>query len=250
MDANVITVPMKDFKHDVAAMAKAVRPGTKAVFVANPNNPTGTYNTRAELDAFLTAVKNRAEKNLPLIILDEAYYEYARLEKDYPEMLEKLSLWPNLILLRTFSKIYGLAGLRVGYAFASPEIVSYLERVRPPFNINSVAQAAAEASLKDGAQVLKSGRLVQKEKKYLYEKLNTMKISFIPSAANFILVNVSPSQGMDVFNELLKKGVIVRAMDEYDFPYHIRVTIGLPEENRRFIRALSEVLKLQSGERR
>ncbi len=247
MDSKVISVPMKELKHNIISMADAVGPNTKAIFIANPNNPTGTYNTKNEFNEFLNIVKQRAVFNLPLIILDEAYYEYARLEKDYPETFGYLADWPNLIILRTFSKIYGLAGLRIGYAFASKEIVSYMERVRPPFNISSLAQVAAIKSLEDSVQVTKSLSLVKKEKKYLYAQFNKMNVRFVPSAANFILVDTSPLKGAEVFDFLLKEGVIIRAMNEYKFPNHIRVSIGLKEENEKFVEAFKKMKKTIGG---
>jgi histidinol-phosphate aminotransferase len=239
MGCGVITVPMKAFKHDLAAMARAVNEKTKAVFVANPNNPTGTYNTRTEVEEFLKKISSR--RNPPLVIMDEAYYEYARAEKGYPETLAYLDRYPTLVVLRTFSKIYALAGLRVGYGFAAPEVVDYLDRIRPPFNINLLAQEAAIASLNDPRQVSDSLRLVLREKAYLYAELKRRAVPFIPSAGNFVLMDMSPSAGKDVFNRLLRKGVIVRAMDEYKLPNHIRVSIGLPEENRMFLRALDAI---------
>ncbi len=241
MGCGVITVPMKGFAHDLDAMAKAVGPKTKAVFIANPNNPTGTYNTTGEFEAFME--KMGALRTPPLVVMDEAYYEYARVMGDYPETVSFLPRYQNLIVLRTFSKIYALAGLRVGYGFASPEIVGYIDRLRPPFNINALAQAAAVESIKDASQVKRGLDLVTKERAKLACELRQMGLSFIPSAGNFLLVDVAPLRGRDVFQQLLKKGVIVRAMDEYSYPNHVRVTIGLPSENMMFVKAMRTVLK-------
>ena len=243
MGCRLITIPMKKYTHDLAAMANAVTDRTKAVFIANPNNPTGTYNKAAELEEFLKKVNERRGENPPIIVLDEAYYEYARPEKDYPESLKYLKDFPNIIILRTFSKVYGLAGLRIGYGFSSETIIDYIERVRPPFNVNLLGQIAALVSLKDNAQVKRGVSLSQKGKKYFYRELFKMKIPCVPSAANFVLIDVNPYNGRDIFKELLKKGVIVRSMDEYDLPNFIRVTIGLDEQNRFFFKALSEVMK-------
>ncbi|MHB9154747.1 MAG: histidinol-phosphate transaminase [Endomicrobiales bacterium] len=241
MGCRVKTVPMKGFTHDLAAMAKAAGPRTKAIFIANPNNPTGTYNTKAEWESFLKALHARG-KDQPLVIVDEAYYEYARPQEGYPETQGYLAAYPHLVILRTFSKIYGLAGLRVGYGFASRDVVDYLDRIRPPFNVNSLAQVAAVASLGDDGQVDRSMALIQEQKKYLYRALGRMNVPFVPTAANFILINVSPRSGQEVFRELLRLGIIVRAMDEYQYPSHVRVTIGLPSENKSFINALKKVI--------
>jgi len=241
MGSKVISVPMKNFKHDLSAMAKAITSKTKAIFVANPNNPTGTYNTKAEVEEFLKSVFS--SQSSALIVFDEAYYEYARVERDYPETINFYRKYKNIIILRTFSKIYGLAGLRVGYAIANPEIVSFIDRIRPPFNVNSIAQAVVEKALKDTKNLKESLKLVEEGKKYLYSELEKIGLKFVPSSANFILIDVSPNKGFDIFQSLLKLGIIVRAMDEYDFPNHIRVTIGKPEENKKFIDGLRKVLK-------
>lgn len=243
MGSKVVSIPMKNYKHDLSAMAEAVNGNTKAIFVANPNNPTGTYNTKAEFEEMLAILSTKQLNCMPLLIMDEAYYEYARVEKDYPETLGYFEKYPNLVVLRTFSKIYALAGLRAGYGFASKELVDYIDRIRPPFNLNSVAQAAAIASLADAAQVSKGLAVIKKEKKYLYGELKKLGISFIPSAANFILMEIKPFTGKEVFLNLLKLGVIARAMDEYLFPNFIRVSIGLPEENRMFIASVKKLLK-------
>jgi histidinol-phosphate aminotransferase len=245
MGSKVVTVPMKQYTHDLPAMAEAVTPRTKAVFICNPNNPTGTYNTTAELERFLNRVRAKAGADMPLVIVDEAYYEYAQVEKDYPQTLAYLSRYPNLIVLRTFSKVYALAGLRVGYGFAAPGIVDFIDRIRPPFNVNSIAQVAAVASLGDAGQVTKGVRLVVQQKNYLYREFQRLAIPYVPSASNFVLFDVSPFSGKEIFTRLLKEGVIARAMDEYDYPQHVRVTVGLPEENKFFIKALTKVMGKQ-----
>lgn len=243
LGSKVVQVPMKDYAHDLDAMLAAVNSKTKAVFIANPNNPTGTYNADAEFARFIQGLAAKPLENTPLVVMDEAYYEYARTIPDYPETLDYLSRYPNLVILRTFSKIYGLAGLRVGYGFASKEVVDYIDRVRPPFNVNIAAQAASVASLKDAKQVSRSVKLVRKEMQYICSELKKLQVPYVPSAGNFLLVETEPLKGADVFKSLLKKGVIVRAMDEYDFPCHIRVSVGLHSENALFIKALKEVLK-------
>jgi len=244
MGSKAVVVPMKNgFTHDLKAMSKACTKKTKAVFVTNPNNPTGTYNTRAELSAFLKGLPLNKYGVKPLVFLDEAYFEYASLKKDYPDGLEFLKDNPNLIIFRTFSKVYGLAGLRVGYGFADECVVDYIERTRPPFNVNILAQAAAVVSIKDREQVKKGQKLVKTGKDYLYKELKKLNVKYIDSAANFVLVNVSPLKGKDFFREMLKEGVIIRAMDEYELYDWVRVTIGLPSENRMFIQKLKKVLK-------
>ncbi|MCB4791399.1 MAG: histidinol-phosphate transaminase [Elusimicrobia bacterium] len=240
MNCRVINVPMRQYTHDLSKMAQAITSKTKIVFVANPNNPTGTCNNENEIKEFLKSVSEKP--SAPLVVFDEAYYEYAKIQRDYPDTLKLLTSYPNIIILRTFSKIYGLAGLRVGYGFASKEIVDYLDRVRPPFNVNMIAQEAAAVSLTDKEQVNKSIKLVQEGKKYLYKELAKLNIDFIPSCTNFILMDVSPNLGQNVFQKLLKKGIIVRAMNEYEYPNHIRVTIDLPRNNRLFTKALKNVI--------
>ena len=243
MNSKVINVPMKNYKHDLDAMADAVNGNTKAIFIANPNNPTGTYNTKAEFDAFINRLISYSLALPPLVIMDEAYYEYARSEKDYPETLDYLAKYPNLVILRTFSKVYALAGLRAGYGFASKDIIDYIDRIRPPFNLNSLVQVAGAASLCDVSQLKKGTNLVIKGKTALYKELKKLGIPYIPSAANFILMEIRPFSGKEVFEKLLRLGVIVRAMDEYDLPNFVRVSIGLPEENKTFINAVKQLLK-------
>lgn len=243
MGSTVKTVPMKGLTHDLAAMAAAVTSRTKAVFVTNPNNPTGTYNTRAELERFLAAVAKRGGKCPPLVIIDEAYYEYASCLKDYPQTMKYLAKYPNLIVLRTFSKAYGLAGMRVGYGFAAPEIVDFIERIRPPFNISLPSQAAAVAALDDAAHMRKSVALVEQQKKVLYAGFKKLGIPYVPTAANFVLIDVQPALGRDVFKNLLRRGIIIRAMDEYRLPNHVRITVGLPVENKLLLKELAAVLK-------
>ncbi|HOW27071.1 MAG TPA: histidinol-phosphate transaminase [Elusimicrobiota bacterium] len=236
MGSRVVSVPMKDLTHDLSALAAAVTPRTKFVFVANPNNPTGTYNTASEVEDFLGRLPDSV-----LPVIDEAYFEFARVRKDYPDSIDYFRKGRRLITLRTFSKIYGLAGLRVGYGVAPADIVQTLDRVRPPFNVSSAAQAAAEAALDDDAHVRKTVKLVEKEKARVAKVLKSMKIEWTPSAGNFLLLDVSPRRGEEVFQALLREGVIVRPLDEYGLPRHIRVTLGLPEENDLFLKALKGV---------
>ena len=244
MGSKSVIVEMKDgFIYDLEAIAKACNKNTKAIFITNPNNPTGTYNTKVELEKFFKKIPKNKYGVKPIVIIDEAYFEYAALIKDYPNGLNYLKENPNLIVLRTFSKIYALAGLRVGYGFASKEIVSYIERMRPTFNVNLLAQVAAIASIKDKDQVIKGQKLINQEKDFLYKEFKKLKIDYIPSVANFILIKTTPLKGKDCFKALLKEGVIIRAMDEYQLPDWVRITIGLPEENKLFIKKLKKVLK-------
>ncbi|MDD5756300.1 MAG: aminotransferase class I/II-fold pyridoxal phosphate-dependent enzyme, partial [bacterium] len=204
-------------------------------FIINPNNPTGTYASERELVEFFQGLREYI-----IVVFDEAYYEYAT-QKDYPQTLDYLRKGKNVIILRTFSKIYALAGLRVGYGLAGEELISYLERVRPPFNVNSLAQVAAEVSLDDKQQIKRSLALVEKEKKKLYRELDKLSITYIPSAANFVLIDLKREAG-EISKKLLASGVIVRPMGEYKLPTCIRVTIGLPAENNRFVSALRKLL--------
>lgn len=236
MGAKVVTVPMREMTHDLEAMAAAVTDRTKFVFVANPNNPTGTYNTVRELEEFLITLPGWV-----VPVIDEAYFEYARVNKDYPDSAAFFKAGRNLITLRTFSKIHGLAGLRVGYGVASEAIVQTLDRVRPPFNISIPAQAAAVAALGDASQVSRSLKLVAAEKRKIQKALDAWRVKWTPSAGNFLLVDVAPQRGQEVFMALLRQGVVVRAMDEYGFANHVRVTIGKPDENKIFLKAFEKV---------
>jgi histidinol-phosphate aminotransferase len=244
MGADVISVPMNGFTHNLSAMAEAVRPDTKIIFIANPNNPTGTYNTQQELETLLQRVDGLRVQGHPiLVVVDEAYYEFASaLERNYPKTLELQRRYANLVVLRTFSKVYALAGLRVGYGFADPDVIAALDRVRPPFNVSTIGQVAAEASLRDRAQIQRGVKLVKEGRKQVLPVLAKQGLVVVPSLGNFVLIDVSPRLGADVFEALLDRGVIVRALDEYGYPNHIRVTFGLPVENRLFLKALEEVL--------
>ncbi len=235
MGARVVTVPMRGYTHDVAAMAEAVTPNTRLVFIANPNNPTGTAVTMAELDAYFERVSD-----LAITVLDEAYAEFVT-DRRYESGLRWFRKGRNVMVLRTFSKIHGLAGLRVGYGVGRADVVHYLDRIRPPFNVNGPAQAAALAALEDRAHVARSLNLVEKERPRMQRALEALGLEVVPSVANFLLVGVG-RPGKVVFVNLLKRGIIVRAMDEYGYPEHIRVTIGRSNENARFLSALKEVL--------
>jgi len=221
-----VQVPLKDYTHNLAAMADALTPATKLVFIANPNNPTGTMNGKDEFDRMMERIPDNV-----LVVIDEAYYEYVS-DPDYADSMKHLRSGKNVLILRTFSKIYGLAGLRIGYGIAKKEILTAMNRLRAPFNTNTPAQKAALAALADKEHVALSRKVNEAGKEYLYRELRSLGAAFVPTEANFIYMPVEGS--MTLYDQLLKMGVIVRPMG----PNAVRVTIGLPEENRRFIEAL------------
>lgn len=224
-----VQVPLKDYTHDLAAMAAAVTPATKMIFIANPNNPTGTMNRKDDFDRMMEKVPDDV-----LVVVDEAYFEYVS-DPDYADSMKYLRTEKNLLILRTFSKIYGLAGLRIGYGIAKKEVLAEMNRLREPFNTNSIAQKAAIAALSDTDHVSRSREVNEAGKEYLYRELSALGAAFVPTEANFIYM---PAEGsMALYEKLLKMGVIIRPMG----PKAVRVTIGLPEENRRFIEALKTV---------
>lgn len=222
------------YGHDLNAMRALINEQTSVIFIANPNNPTGTWLKRDALDAFLASVPENV-----MVVLDEAYGEYIS-EPDYPNALAWLDQYPNLIITRTFSKAYGLAGLRIGYAISHPEVSDLLNRVRHPFNTNSLALVAAEAALKDQDYLDRSRQLNDQGMAQLTAAFENMQLSWIPSVGNFICVDVG--DGRKVFDALLRQGVIVRPVDAYQLPQYIRVSIGTEAENQVFIRALKRVL--------
>jgi histidinol-phosphate aminotransferase len=238
--AQSIVVPAKNFGHDIEAMLAAIRSDTHMVFIANPNNPTGTMLTAAELEGFL----RRAPKNV-VIVLDEAYNEYLDPTLRCPS-IAWLASFPNLIVTRTFSKVYGLAGLRVGYAVCHPEVAALLNRVRQPFNVNNLAIVAAVAALADQDFLRDSFELNVAGMKQLLDGCRRLRISWIPSYANFVSVEIpragTQSQAGAAFQKLLRLGVIVRPLANYGMPDHLRVTVGLARENARFLEALEAVL--------
>jgi histidinol-phosphate aminotransferase len=239
--AQSIVTPARNFGHDLEAMLAAIRPDTHLVFIANPNNPTGTMLTAAELESFL----GRAPKNV-IIVLDEAYNEYLDPGLRCPS-IDWIARFPNLIVTRTFSKVYGLAGLRVGYAVCQPEVADLLNRVRQPFNVNNLAIAGAVAALTDHDFLRESFELNVTGMQQLLQGCKRLGISWIPSYVNFITVEIprlnNQSQAGAVFQKLLRHGVIVRPLANYGMPDHLRVTVGLARENARFLDALEAVLK-------
>lgn len=228
------TVPLRDYTHDLAAIADAVTPKTRLVFLANPNNPTGTIFRRGEWETFLDKVSNYT-----LLIVDEAYFEYVQ-DAEYPNSLNYHRDGRAILTLRTFSKLYGLAGLRIGYGVGSPEIVAMMHRVRQPFNVSAPAQWAALAALDDVEHVRKSLEVNRQGLEYLQNQFKRLGLDCVPSQGNFILVRVG--KGQEVFNQLLAQGVIVRPMGGYRFPEHVRVTVGTMVENQKFVEALQKII--------
>ena len=223
--------------HDLAAMLALVNGRTRVVFIANPNNPTGTWLKTAELEAFLASVPEQV-----IVVVDEAYGEYVEPEADCPNALRWIDRFPNLIVTRTFSKAYGLAGLRVGYAVSHPQVADLLNRVRQPFNVNSLALVAAAAALDDADHLEQSRALNQAGMKQWQDACRQWSLRWLPSVGNFLCVDVGRS-GREVFLELLKCGVIVRPVDNYGLPDYLRISIGTEAENARCIAALGDVLK-------
>lgn len=236
--ATAVVAQAKNWGHDLDAMAAAVTDRTRIIFLANPNNPTGTSFNVASLEAFL----NEIPENI-IVVLDEAYFEYARsLQKgDYPDGQQFLGRFPNLIVSRTFSKAYGLAGLRVGYAFANEQITNILNRVRQPFNVNSLALLAAEAALEDEEHLQQSLKLNSQGLTQYQDAFSAMGLSWIPSIGNFISVDVGDGAN-DVYDSLLRQGVIVRPVANYAMPTFLRFSIGLESENELAIKALKNIL--------
>jgi histidinol-phosphate aminotransferase len=234
--ARSIVVPAKKYGHDLEAMVKAIDDETYVVWIANPNNPTGTFARNEEIEGFLKRVPERV-----LVVLDEAYNEYlpAELRGDSVKLLKR---HPNLVITRTFSKAYGLAGLRVGYALAHPSVADVMNRVRQPFNVNSMALTAARAALDDMEFVARSYAENLQGLRHLEEGSRALGLDYIPSHGNFITVRVGKAP--EIYKRLLRRGVIVRPVGGgYGLPEHLRVTIGTAEENERFLSALSASLK-------
>lgn len=227
-----VSVPLKDDRHDLDAMADKITPKTRLIFIANPNNPTGTMNTAQEMERFLARVTDHV-----IVAVDEAYFEYVT-RNDYPDSLAALNAGRRMLIMRTFSKIHGLAGIRIGYGITEPGIAALMNKVRQPFNTNSLAQLAARAALNDTKHVALSQKTNEEGKQFLTQSFQRMEIPFIPTEANFIMFETG-KDGAELYQSLLKTGVIVRPMGGN----RLRVTIGLPEENRRFVEELEKILK-------
>lgn len=233
--AKTVVPAGKNFGHDLAAMARAVTERTRLLFIANPNNPTGTMVTRSEMDALLESLPDRV-----IVVVDEAYFEYVE-DPAYPDGVELVKAGARVIATRTFSKIYGLAGCRIGYGVMPARFAEYMNRVRQPFNTNSLAQAAALAALEDDEFIQRSRANNRAGLNYFYREFQRLKIDYIPSVANFVLFK-SPRNAKEIYEQLLRHGVIVRPMGGYRLPEWLRVSVGTPAENQRFISALEALL--------
>jgi len=262
--ATAVVAPANDWGHDLDAMVERISERTRVIFIANPNNPTGTWLNGHDLESFIAKVPESV-----VVVVDEAYFEYASepalwlqkgLQKgsqkglqesqegavEYPDATQWLDRYPNLMVTRTFSKAYGLAGLRVGYSLSHPDLANLLNRIRPPFNVNNMALAAACVSIEDSNHVAKAVALNAQEMERMSRAFEKMGLDYIPSVGNFVCVDVSGSMGRDgmaVYDALLHEGIIVRPVANYGMPNHLRVTLGLPEENEKFLVALRKVLK-------
>ena len=233
--AKLVMVPAKDYGHDLQAMAERISERTRVIWIANPNNPTGTWLHKDRLLAFLRQVPAHA-----IVVVDEAYTEYVE-QPDYPDATTWLNEFPNLIVTRTFSKAYGLASLRIGYGLSHPDLADLLNRVRQPFNVNSLAQVAALAALQDQEFIQESVRVNREGMRQLTRGLDALGLNYIPSVGNFIALELDRS-GAEVDQALLREGCIVRPIGGYGMPNHLRVSIGLAAENDRFLAALRKVL--------
>jgi histidinol-phosphate aminotransferase len=230
-----VTVALADYRLDLEGMARAITPATKVVFIPNPNNPTATIVTADEVDRFMARVPERT-----IVVFDEAYFEFA-CGPDFPDALGYVKQGRKAVVLRTFSKAASLAGLRVGYALADGEATGLMNRIRAPFNVNSLAQAAALAALEDEARVQEGVAMIAAGRRYLYDEFTRLGLRYVPARANFILVDVGRSAA-EVYQKLLRAGVIVRPMTSFGMPTALRITVGAPEENRTLVRALGAVL--------
>lgn len=234
LQGKMVEVPLKDYRFDLNAIANKINSRTKLIFIANPNNPTGTMVDKDTVERFMRKVPKDV-----IVVFDEAYAEFAD-PKLFPQAIKFLREDMPVIILRTFSKIYGLAGLRIGYGVASSKMIELLNKVRQPFNVNSLAQVAAVAALEDSDYRHRMVSLSREGKQYFYKEFYKLGLFYVPSEANFVLVKVG--DGRKMFQKLLLEGIIVRAMAEYDLPEFIRVTVGTTYQNRKFIKALKETL--------
>jgi histidinol-phosphate aminotransferase len=230
-----VVVTLKDHRLDLEAMARAITPMTKIVFIANPNNPTATIVTADEVAHFMSKVPERT-----IVVFDEAYIEFAQ-GPDFPDTLSYVAQGRKVVVLRTFSKAASLAGLRVGYGVTDADGIALMNRIRQPFNVNALAQAAALAALDDDSHTLECVRMIEAGRHYLYDEFNALGVKYVPSRANFILVDVGRSAA-DIYQKLLHKGVIVRPMTPFGLETALRITVGTPEENRKLVKALRVVL--------
>ncbi len=231
--ARTIETPSPDYQQDLEAMLDAITPKTRVIFIANPNNPTGALIFQNKIDKFMS----RLPENI-IVVFDEAYFEFL---DNPPDALQYVREDRNVVVLRTFSKIHGLAGLRIGYGVARSGLIAVLDKTRQPFNVNSIAHAGALAALKDEAHQRETKRVVDEGRAYLQEQFAAMKLHFVPGPANFIMVNVG--DGAAVFQKLLAKKIIVRPLKGYQLPEWVRISVGTMEQNKQCIAALKEILK-------
>jgi histidinol-phosphate aminotransferase len=236
--ARAVVVPAINWGHDFSAMQAAINKNSRLMFVANPNNPTGTWLDRQSLSTLLESCPEHL-----VVVVDEAYFEYVD-EDDYPNCAQWVGKFPNLLVTRTFSKAFGLAGLRIGYGISHRDVADLMNRVRQPFNVNSLALSAAAAALQDNDHLQQSISLNQAGMKQLTTAFDDMNLQYIPSVGNFICVDLQRTgqNGMEIYEKLLHQGVIVRPVENYGMPNHVRITIGLEQENEKFIKALESVL--------
>jgi histidinol-phosphate aminotransferase len=229
-------VPLKDYRFDVPAMAEEIDEKTKIIFIANPNNPTGTIVTKRELDALLERCHDGV-----LVVLDEAYFDFVT-DPEYPDGIEYVKAGKPVMVIRSFSKNYGLAGLRLGWGAANAETISHIQRIRQPFNCNRLAQVAGTAALEDDEHLARTRETTEEGAKYLYGEFDRLGLEYVPSHANFILVNFGTDIG-PLYEKLLKRGFVVRPMAAWGYSKSARVTVGTMDENREFIKILEEELK-------
>jgi histidinol-phosphate aminotransferase len=230
--AHTIEVPSPDYQQDLDGILAAITPKTRLIFVPNPNNPTGTLLSQRSIDDFMSRITENV-----IVVFDEAYFEF--LDRP-PDTLRFVREGRNIVVLRTFSKIHGLAGLRIGYAVGPADLVQVLHKTRQPFNVNSIAQIGALAALKDDEHLRETKRVIDEGRAYLHEQFAKMKIRFVPGAANFVMVNVG--DGHAIFDKLLEQGIIVRPLRGYGLPEWVRISIGTMEENKKLVAALKKVM--------
>jgi histidinol-phosphate aminotransferase len=236
VDGECRRVPLKDYRFDLPAMADAMDEKTKVIFIANPNNPTGTIVTKSELDAFLERCNDGV-----LVVLDEAYFDFVT-DAEYPDGTEYLKSGNPIMVIRSFSKNYGLAGLRLGWAAADPETISHIQRIRQPFNCNRLAQVAGVGALTDDEHLARTREMTQEGTKYLYGEFDRLGLEYVRSHANFILVDFGTDIG-PLYEKLLKRGFVVRPMAAWGYANSARVTVGTVDENREFINVLEDELQ-------
>jgi histidinol-phosphate aminotransferase len=234
MDCNLVEVPLKDFRHDLDAISKKISDDAKLVYFDNPMNPIGTMVTQREVSRFMEDIHKDT-----IVVFDEAYFEYAN-RKNFPDSLKFIQERKNVIVLRTFSKMYGLAGFRVGYCVAQEDFIDALNRAKPPFSVNRFAQIAAAEALRDEAHIKKTKEITEYGKKFFYESFEKMSVFYIPSETNFVTIDVK-TDAQKMADELMKRSVIVRPLSMYGKPTFLRVTVGTPEQNKKFIEIFRQI---------